>query len=848
MENKRPTGRKRNVSGKADSIHRRGENLGTGPVGNSRPDNFGGKTENIQFTGKTNSGRNLKRGGSALSLVAIAALLLFGGNNLLGGGTTTGTPVSTPVPTAYVAPATPTPTPKPTPAATPKPQTSASSGINYGISPSSYNNLNAGAATQVITHTDTAAVDTSVSSGAREKRTVIRGDGKDQVTIMVYMCGTDLESRSSMATKDLVEMANAGFSDNVRIIVYTGGCSRWNNSVVASDRNQIYEVKKGGLERLEANAGTAAMTDPNTLATFIKYCKKNFPANRNELILWDHGGGSVTGYGYDEKYSRSKGSMTLAGINEALQAGGVTFDFIGFDACLMATLETGLMLDKYADYMVASEETEPGIGWYYTNWLSKFAANPAMPTVEIGKNIVDDFVNTCATQTRGQSATLSVVDLAELASTVPAPLKNFSLSLTDLIKGNQYQQVSTARNGTREFARSTAIDQIDLVHFAKNLGTGEGKQLISALQKAIKYNRTSSNMSDAYGLSIYFPYRKANNVDKACSTYDAIGMDESYSDCIRAFASLEVSGQAASGVSGYGIPSILSGGYSSSSSGDMDLISELLGAFLSGGYQTVPGYSNGNTGFFTGRALSEEETVRYIAENSFDPTLLVWNLNENGQNVIALPEEQWDLVSGLEYNLFYDDGDGYIDLGLDVVFEFDDSGNLLAPDGAYWLAINNTPVAFYHEQTLGDGEEQIISGYVPAMLNGEYVHILLSWYGSTESWEITGLRADYRDEETETVAKGIPALTDPIPQDDAEWSEADAQSFWKTGDTLEFIADYYTYAGVYNGTYVIGETTVSEDMQISDLELAEGNYRHSYRFTDLYQQHYWTPALDQLVG
>ena len=844
MENKRPTGRKRNVTGKADSIHRRGEKLGTGPVGNSHPDNFGGKTENIHVTGKTGSGRNLKRGGSALSLVAIAALLLFGGNNLLGGGSGSGAPVSAPAPTAYVAPA--TPTPKPT--ATPKPQSTPSAGVNYGISPSSYSSLNSGSTTQVITHTDTASVDTSVSSGAREKRTVIRGDGKDQVTIMIYMCGTDLESRSSMATKDLVEMANSNFNDNVRIIVYTGGCSRWNNSVVASDRNQIYEVKKGGLERLEANAGNAAMTDPNTLATFIKYCKKNFPANRNELILWDHGGGSVTGYGYDEKYSRSKGSMTLAGINEALKAGGVTFDFVGFDACLMATLETGLMLDKYADYMIASEETEPGIGWYYTNWLSRFAANPAMPTVEVGKNIVDDFVNTCATQTRGQSATLSVVDLAELAASVPAPLKDFSLSLTELIKGNHYQQVSSARNGTREFARSTAIDQIDLVHFAKNLGTGEGKHLISALQKAIKYNRTSANMSDAYGLSIYFPYRKANKVDAACSTYDAIGMDESYSDCIRAFASLEVSGQAASGVGGYQIPSILSGGYSSSPSGDVDLISELLGAFLSGGYQTVPGYSSGNTGFFVGRALSEENTARYIADNSFDPTYLSWSLNEEGNSVIALPEEQWELVTGLEYNLFYDDGDGYIDLGLDVVFDFDDAGNLLAPDGAYWLAVNNKPVAFYHEQTLGEGAEQIISGYIPAMLNGEYVNILLSWYGSTESWEVTGLRTVYKENETETIAKSMPALTDPVPADNADWSDADAHDFWKPGDTLEFIADYYTYAGVYNGSYVIGEATVSENMQISDLELAEGNYRHSYRFTDLYQQHYWTPAFEQQVG
>ena len=44
--------------------------------------------------------------------------------------------------------------------------------------------------------------------------------------------------------------------------------------------------------------------------------------------------------------------MTLAGIDEALKNAGVTFDFIGFDACLMATLETGLMLDDYADYLV----------------------------------------------------------------------------------------------------------------------------------------------------------------------------------------------------------------------------------------------------------------------------------------------------------------------------------------------------------------------------------------------------------------------------------------------------------------------------------------------------------------
>jgi hypothetical protein len=276
------------------------------------------------------------------------------------------------------------------------------------------------------------------------------------------------------------------------------------------------------------------------------------------------------------------------------------------------------------------------------------------------------------------------------------------------------------------------------------------------------------------------------------------------------------------------------------------MISQLLGAFLSGAYGNT-GYSTANTGFFSGRALSEEDTARYIAENSFDPTALVWTQNSEGNSVISLPEEQWELISGLDYNLFYDDGKGYINLGLDVVFDFDEEGNLLAPDGAYWLGLNNTPVAFYHEQSVGEGEEQVVSGYVPAILNGEYVDILLRWYGSTESWEVAGLRASYLNGETETVAKGVPSLNDEVSSGDSDWVQADEKSFWKPGDKLEFYAEYYTYAGVFEGTHVIGEITVSEDMEFGDLELAEGNYRHSYRFTDLYQQSYWTPAYMQTV-
>ncbi|MBP3579561.1 MAG: peptidase C11, partial [Lachnospiraceae bacterium] len=247
---------------------------------------------------------------------------------------------------------------------------------------------------------NTGKLNGDVDIAARDKRTVIKGKGKDEVTIMVYMCGTDLESKYGMGTSDLQEMLGADLGDNVNLIVYTGGCKQWKNNVVSNSDNQIYQVVDGKLKVLDKDAGEVAMTDPDTLVDFIKYCDKKFPANRNMLIFWDHGGGSISGYGYDEKFARV-GSMDLAEINSALKEADVVFDFIGFDACLMATLETALMLAPYADYMIASEETEPGVGWYYTDWLTALGENTSMPTIEIGKNIVDDFVDTCAKKCQG---------------------------------------------------------------------------------------------------------------------------------------------------------------------------------------------------------------------------------------------------------------------------------------------------------------------------------------------------------------------------------------------------------------------------------------------------------------
>ena len=728
-------------------------------------------------------------------------------------------------------------------------------------------------------------LNTSVASGSRDKYTKLKGSGKDTVTIMIYMCGSDLESQNGMATSDLSEMANATISDNVNLIIYTGGCSRWRNNIISSKYNQIYQVKNGGLVKLEDNMGKACMTTPSTLTEFIKYCSSKFPADRNELIFWDHGGGSISGYGSDEKYS-NQSAMSLAGIDEALEDAGCTFDFMGFDACLMGTMENGLMLADYADYLIASEETEPGTGWYYTNWLTALSSNTSTDTLQIGKKIIDDYVSSA----KGSEATLSIVDLAELQSVTSKSFTAFAESIADLISNDSYKTVSSARRSCKEFSKSSALDQIDLADFAECLGNTEGEALSEAIKSAVKYNKTSSNIAKSYGIAIFFPYSRISYVSKMISIYNDIGLDKAYSKCIKAFAGVETSGQSVLGGSGselssmfgslfgsgssssyygsssgssyggssydgssygsggyssgygqgsYGSGSYGYGGYGSGSSGSygssgygsytidsstLENISELynmLQGFRSSGSYGVSGMDRSTASFMDDDDISEL-AAGYIARNHIDQADIVWT-SKNGGNVLKLSDDDWELIQECLLNVFVDDGSGFIDLGLDNSYRFDEDGDLVGSYDGSWLAIDAQPVAYYYLNTVGDASDYTITGYVPCFINDSRAELLLEFTDENPSGQITGYRFVY-----DTANAGVQSrqLTD-----------------LEDGDKIDFICDYYDYNGNFKDNYFLGEQLeYSKDMKISNVTLSEKTSA-AYRLEDIYNQHYWTPCM-----
>ncbi|MBQ0035782.1 MAG: peptidase C11, partial [Firmicutes bacterium] len=547
-------------------------------------------------------------------------------------------------------------------------------------------------------------VNYEVSNGTRDKFTKILGGGKDKATVMVYMIGTDLESSSAAGTYDINEMLKADLDGNINVILETGGCKKWQNNIISSNYIERYAITSRGFEKIDS-LNSSAMTNPNNLTDFINYCANNFPANRYMLVLWDHGGGSVTGFGYDEKYPRTA-SMSPDLIGDAIGNSKVKFDFIGFDACLMANLETAIAIEPYADYMIGSEETEPGGGWYYTNWLKALDSNTSIATIDLGKKIVDDYVKDSVSQYRGVEVTQSVIDLGELVANIKEPLTKFSSATATKLESNDYQEIANARGRTKEFSKSSKLDQVDLVNLATNFNVDGSKELVNAIKSAVKYNR-AENISNSYGLSAYFPYSSLSKMNQMVKIYDNININKEYSDAIKSFATIASSGQIVTQNSGSSSSSLfdmlMGNSYSGENYTSNDVYSLLNGSLGGSSYNDnyYDYYGYGNEGGYNSYSSILGGDDSWIDSNALDYLSLFFGrdhlvdsnslniIEKNGKRVVSLTDSQWDLIESVQLNMYADDGEGYIDLGMDNIFEFDEDGDLIVESDGTWLSINN---------------------------------------------------------------------------------------------------------------------------------------------------------------
>ena len=362
-------------------------------------------------------------------------------------------------------------------------------------------------------------------------------------TLLIYMNGSDLESEYGAATNDLVEMLKSGLKPAAaNLIIFTGGTNRWRNNVVSASDCTLWEIADGAIGKI-ADVGLRSMGDAGTLSSFIDFGVKYFPAEKYGLILWDHGGGSIAGYGHDEKFA--DGTLSLLKLNYAFEKSAAKqkpFEFIGFDACLMASVETAVVAAPYAKYFIASEDLEPGDGWDY-GFLAALNGSPAVDGAALGKAIVDSFMDFYGAD-YDEGLSLSVVNLKGAGGVMAAAGALTAVCSDNLAaqKRASFNTLSKKRSNTKTFGEgsprdneSDMVDVGDMSEKLKDLFPAEAGAVRAALDKCVAYNRHNSDVG-LCGLSAYYLYGGKKTADKSLSIYSALKVESNYSAYLHNFS------------------------------------------------------------------------------------------------------------------------------------------------------------------------------------------------------------------------------------------------------------------------------------------------------------------------
>ncbi len=335
------------------------------------------------------------------------------------------------------------------------------------------------------------------------------GADRKKLTLMVYMCGSNLESRFGSASADIQEMLDSGFdSDEINLLVMTGGSEKWAMGFGAGETT-IHQLSRRGRRAVWPGRGEAGeslnMGDPATLEFFMEYCRKNFPAREYALILWDHGGGPMGGVCWDELHQMDHLSVQDVAKAVRYALSGDKLSWIGFDACLMSSLEVACTLAPYAEYMIASQETEPAHGWNYV--FLKGLENDENGG-QTGRRIVDAYFE--QEVDGGDTLTLSCVDLSRIGE-VSRRMDPFFEQQALLVSEELFPRLSSLRMQSRGFGKadvfseSIAYDLVDLADLVTRLDAEKGGPLLQAVQSAVVCARAS--VDGACGLSVYHPFQ-----------------------------------------------------------------------------------------------------------------------------------------------------------------------------------------------------------------------------------------------------------------------------------------------------------------------------------------------------
>lgn len=378
----------------------------------------------------------------------------------------------------------------------------------------------------------------------------------DDWTVLIYMCGSNLESSMTneedgygFAVSDIKEILNVNNQPkDVNIIIETGGCTKWTtnskakysaNYDISTSFNQIHRVENNKIVLDKQLTSKPNMGDPNTLQDFLEYGLTTYPADKTALILWNHGGGlQGVCFGETSKNNLSNDGLEATEVVEAVSGAlkkcgmtGQKLEWIGYDACLMAVQDIAEMNSPYFKYMVASEESEAGAGWDYDTWIDDLYSGKDTETIL--KAIVDGFIaDNGGVSSRYNDQTLAYYKL-QYATEYMNAWENMASTLKNKITKSNKSSFNNLVDETKHYADSDydyygLFDAMDFVNILSSSSTfNPGDSIISDVKSSFKnligYASCGKGAGNSNGLCMFWcidsSYKRVNPYTAGVDTH-----------------------------------------------------------------------------------------------------------------------------------------------------------------------------------------------------------------------------------------------------------------------------------------------------------------------------------------
>jgi hypothetical protein len=355
-------------------------------------------------------------------------------------------------------------------------------------------------------------------------------------TFLLFLNGHN--NLDSYGAYNINQMEEVGSSNDLNMVVqWASLANKKTQRMLIQKDNNTSQVTSPVVETM----APVDMGDYKQLVEFVRWGVEKYPAKHYFIAVWNHGNGwhrmntngnsIVRDISYDDISGNHITTEQLGlAMAESAKIIGHKVDVYGSDACLMAMAEVAGEMKNSVDFMVGSEEVEPGYGWPYNTFMARWSERPQQTPAEVATALTEEYTKAYDGGIYGeQDVTFSAMDLSKLDGLFTA-MKNLKTSMASLSAADM-KTVKTAASSTQSFTYS---DYRDLSHFTSKIAAtsiGVNSSILADINSSIKELVISSGATGMYantakGISVWMP-TSASTLSTYSARYSALEVNKS---------------------------------------------------------------------------------------------------------------------------------------------------------------------------------------------------------------------------------------------------------------------------------------------------------------------------------